>query len=170
MQVRACSSAWDSDPRQAPDDHQRRLGAPPAGTTSPPNSTWYHAETRYKEWGCCLHFGRVLLAPSFYKRNTLQSGGRTHAHQSSNPTCPFGITTLHLHSSTMLDACLLQPHGAIYSQSRALRSWRSDDTVTTWSWDLQTCARIKATPSLPCLATSLIASASLMPEPRYKVT
>jgi hypothetical protein len=94
MQVRACSSAWDSDPRQAPDDHQRRLGAPPAGTTSPPNSTWYHAETRYKEWGCCLHFGRVLLAPSFYKRNTLQSGGRTHAHQSSNPTCPWHVGLL----------------------------------------------------------------------------
>jgi hypothetical protein len=48
-------------------------------------------------------------------------------------TCPWdgGITTLQFHSSTILGACLLQFHGAIYSQSRALGSWRSDDTVTT---------------------------------------
>jgi hypothetical protein len=72
-------------------------------------------------------------------------------------TCPWhgGNTTLQLHSSTMLGACPLQLHGAIYSQSRALGSWRSDDTVTTWSWDLQICAQLKATTLLPCLATSL---------------
>jgi hypothetical protein len=51
-----------------------------AGKTSPPNSTWYHTEIRYKEWGCCLYFARVLLAPSFYKHNNLESSGRTHAH------------------------------------------------------------------------------------------
>jgi hypothetical protein len=36
-------------------------------------------------------------------------------------TCPWhgGITTLQFHSSTMLGACPLQFHGAIYSQSRA---------------------------------------------------
>jgi hypothetical protein len=47
--------------------------------------------------------------------------------------CPWhGLTTtLRLHSSTMLGACLPQPHGAIYSRRRALSSWRSDDTVTT---------------------------------------
>jgi hypothetical protein len=52
--------------------------------------------------------------------------------------CPWhGLTTtLWLHSSTMLGACLLQLHGAIYSQRRALGSWRSDDTVTTWQWGL----------------------------------
>jgi hypothetical protein len=46
--------------------------------------------------------------------------------------CPWhGLTTtLRLHSSTMLGACLPQPHGAIYSQRRASGSWRSDDTVT----------------------------------------
>jgi hypothetical protein len=90
MQIRACSSAWDSDPRRAPDAHQQRPAAPRAGTASPPNSTWYHAETRYKEWGCCLHFARVLLAPSFYKHNNLQSGGRTHAHgMASKLPCGF---------------------------------------------------------------------------------
>jgi hypothetical protein len=41
------------------------------------------------------------------------------------------ITTMQLHSSTMLSACLLRFHGAIYSQSRALGSWRSDGTITT---------------------------------------
>jgi hypothetical protein len=48
-------------------------------------------------------------------------------------TCPWrgGNPTLQLHSSTMLGACLLQFHGAIYSRSRALGSWQSDDTVTT---------------------------------------
>jgi hypothetical protein len=80
MQVRACSSAWDSNPRRAPDAHQQCPATPLAGAASPPNSTGYHAETKYKEWGCFLHFVRVLLAPSFYKCNTLQSGGRTHAH------------------------------------------------------------------------------------------
>jgi hypothetical protein len=72
-------------------------------------------------------------------------------------TCPWhgGITTLQLHSSTMLGACLLQHHNAIYSRSQALGSWQSDDIVTTWCWDLQTCARLKAMTLLPCLATSL---------------
>jgi hypothetical protein len=53
-------------------------------------------------------------------------------------TCPCHdkMTTLQPHSSTMLGACLLQLRGAIYNQSRALGSWRSDDTITTWSWDL----------------------------------
>jgi hypothetical protein len=31
----------------------------------------------------------------------------------------------------MLGACPLQLHGAIYSRSQALGSWRSNDTVTT---------------------------------------
>jgi hypothetical protein len=79
MQIRACSSPRDFDPRRVPDAHQRRPAAPRADTASPPNSTWYHAETRYKEWACCLHFARVLLAPRFYEHNNLQSGGRTHA-------------------------------------------------------------------------------------------
>jgi hypothetical protein len=32
------------------------------------------------ENGGVAYIARVLLAPSFYKNNTLQSGGRTHAH------------------------------------------------------------------------------------------
>jgi hypothetical protein len=72
-------------------------------------------------------------------------------------TCPWhgGNTTMQLHSSTRLDACLLQLHSSIYSHSQALGGWRIDDTVPTWSWDLQTCARLKATTLFPCLATSL---------------
>jgi hypothetical protein len=39
--------------------------------------------------------------------------------------CPWHgqRTTLRLHSSTMLGACLLQLHGAIYSRRRASGSW-----------------------------------------------
>jgi hypothetical protein len=50
-------------------------------------------------------------------------------------TCPRHdlSTTMRLHSSTMLGACLLQPYGAIYSQSWTSSSWRSNDTVATWS-------------------------------------
>jgi hypothetical protein len=72
-------------------------------------------------------------------------------------TCQWhgGNTTLQLHSSTMLRARLLQLQGAIYSQSWTPSSSRGDDTVTTWSWELQTCAWLKATTLLPCLATSL---------------
>jgi hypothetical protein len=32
---------------------------------------------------------------------------------------------------TMLSACPLQLHGAIYNRSQALGSWRSTDIVTT---------------------------------------
>jgi hypothetical protein len=50
-------------------------------------------------------------------------------------TCPWhgGITTLRLHSSTMLGACLLLSHGAIYSRNPTSCRWRSDDTITSWS-------------------------------------
>jgi hypothetical protein len=66
------------------------------------------------------------------------------------------MTTLQPHRSTMLGACLLQLHDAIYTRSQALGSWQSDGTVTTWSWDLQTCARLWETTLLPCLVTSLL--------------
>jgi hypothetical protein len=70
----------------------------------------------------------------------------------------------------MLGACLLQLHGAIYSRSQALGSWRSDDTITTWSWDLQTCARLKVTIFITLSRDVFVASASMMPEPRRRVT
>jgi hypothetical protein len=107
------------------------------------------------------HRGRAQkmgLLPTF--RESSPSSKPLQAQDSTiwwTNTCPWhgGNTTLQLHSSTMLGACLLQLHSAIYSQSRALGSWRSDDNATTWSWDLQTCARLKAMTLLPCLATSL---------------
>jgi hypothetical protein len=101
---------------------------------------------------------RVGVLPSF--RESSPSSKLLQAQHSTiwwTDTCPWhGLkTTLRLHSSTMLGACLPQPHDAIYSQSRTSGSWWSVDTVTTWSWDLQTCARLKAMTLLPCLATSL---------------
>jgi hypothetical protein len=47
--------------------------------------------------------------------------------------CPWHgrRTTLGLHSSTMLDACLLQLHCAIYSRCRTSGSWRINDIVST---------------------------------------
>jgi hypothetical protein len=60
--------------------HQGLAAAPRASIASPPNSPWFLAKARYKEWVCCLHFARVLLAPSFYKHNILKFGGWTHAH------------------------------------------------------------------------------------------
>jgi hypothetical protein len=72
-------------------------------------------------------------------------------------TCPRhgGIATLRLHSSTMLGACLLQSHGAIYSQIQASGSWRSNDTVTTWSGGPADMCMIKGGDFISCLATSL---------------
>jgi hypothetical protein len=101
---------------------------------------------------------RVAVLPTF--RESSPSSKLLQAQHSTiwwTDTCPWhgGITTLQLHSSTMLGSCLLQSHSAIYRQSRASGSWQSDDTVTTWSWDLQTCARLKAMTLLPCLVTSL---------------
>jgi hypothetical protein len=47
--------------------------------------------------------------------------------------CPWHgrRTTLRLHISTMLGACLLQLHGAIYSRRRASGCWQSNDTIST---------------------------------------
>jgi hypothetical protein len=80
MQIRACSSAWATSLRWASHAHQGLAASPWASTASRPNSPWFLAEARYKEWVSCLHFARVLLAPSFYKLYILWSGGRTHAH------------------------------------------------------------------------------------------
>jgi hypothetical protein len=41
-----------------------------------------------------------------------------------------GLLLCTLIGQQTLGVCLLQFHGAIYSQSRALGSWRSDDIVT----------------------------------------
>jgi hypothetical protein len=52
-----------------------------------PGTTQSHCT---KSGGCCLHFARVLLAPSLYKHYNLQSGGRTHAHgMASQLLCGF---------------------------------------------------------------------------------
>jgi hypothetical protein len=73
-------------------------------------------------------------------------------------------TTLRLHSSIMLGVCLLQSHGAIYSQSRASNNRRSDDTVTTWSRGPADMRMIKGGDST--LSRDIfVASASMMPEP-----
>jgi hypothetical protein len=72
-------------------------------------------------------------------------------------TCPWHgwITTLRLHSSTMLGACLLPSHDAIYSQSQTLGRWLSDDTVTMWSKEPTDMCVIKGDDFIHCLATSL---------------
>jgi hypothetical protein len=163
MQVQACSWARDSDPRRAPDAHQRRPAAPPASTTSPPNSTWYHAEAGYKEWGCCLHFARFLLAPSFYKRNTLQSGGRIHAHgmvglllcsfiaQQCSVLASFSLTVLFIARATpWADGEVMTCHHAVPGPA---------DMCTIKGDDFITLSR-----------DALIASAPMMPEPYHIVT
>jgi hypothetical protein len=127
MQTRACFSTRGASLRRASDAHQQLAVAPRASTTSPPNSLRYLAETRYKEWVCCLHFARVLLAPSFYKHNILQSGGRTHAHDMvSKIPCGFiaeQCSVLASFSITTLFIAKVRPRVA----------GKSDDTVATWS-------------------------------------
>jgi hypothetical protein len=82
-------------------------------------------------------------------------------------TCPWhGFTTiLRVHSSTMLGACLLQFHGAIYNRNPISGMWLSDDTLTTWSRGLANMCVIKGDEFISCLATSFVTSASMMPEP-----
>jgi hypothetical protein len=65
------------------------------------------------------------------------------------------ITTLRLHSSTMLGACLPQSHSAIYSQSPTSGRWRSDDTVITSSRGLADMCVIKGDDFISCLVASL---------------
>jgi hypothetical protein len=112
-------------------------------TTSSCTSSWYNITSKLY---LVPHRGkvqRVGVLPTFCESSP--SSKLLQVQHSTiwwTNTCPWhgGITTLQLHISTTLGACLLQFHSAIYSQSRALGSWRSNDTVTTWSWDLQTCA------------------------------
>jgi hypothetical protein len=90
METRACSSALKTKPWQAPGAHQRRPAIAPARPTSPPNFAWYHTEAGLRGWRCCLHFARILLAPSIYKNTALHSGGRSHAHgTASQLLCGF---------------------------------------------------------------------------------
>jgi hypothetical protein len=123
METRACSSVWNAKLWQATGAHQRRPAIPPARTGAPPNSAWYHAEAGQQ----------IEMFPAL--RENSPSFKYLQGHSSTlrwTIACPWhGLTTtLRLHSSTMLGACLPQPHGAIYSQRRASGSWRSDDTVT----------------------------------------
>jgi hypothetical protein len=105
-------------------------------------SSWYNITSKlylvpHRGW-----VRRVGVLPTFCESSPSSKPLQTqHSTIWWANTCPWhgGITTLQLHSSTMLGACLLQPHNTIYSRIQALGSWRSDDTVTTWSWDLQTC-------------------------------
>jgi hypothetical protein len=105
---------------------------------------------------------RVLIAPRF-----LQVQDSTIWWTN---TCPWHgeISTLQIRSSTMFGACHIQYHDAIYSQSDAPGSWWSNDTVTTWCWDLQSWARLKAMTLFLWLVTSFVASALTMPEPRCR--
>jgi hypothetical protein len=75
------------------------------------------------------------VLPTF--RESSPSSKLLQAQQSTiwwTNTCPWhGFkTTLRLHSSTMLSACHLQSHGAIYRRSQTSGRWLSDDTDTTW--------------------------------------
>jgi hypothetical protein len=79
---------------------------------------------------------RVGVLPTF--RESSPSSKLLQAQQSTiwwANTCPWHdfTTTPRLHSSTMLGACLLQSHSAIYSRNPTSGRWLSDDTVTTWS-------------------------------------
>jgi hypothetical protein len=76
------------------------------------------------------------VLPTF--RESSPSSKLLQAHQFAiwwTDACPWhGLeTTRRLHSSTILGACLLQPHSAIYSRSQTSGRWLSDDIVTTWS-------------------------------------
>jgi hypothetical protein len=120
---------------------------PPVSTRCSPatsccTSTWYNITSKLYLVPRRGRVRRVGVLPTF--RESSPSSKLLQTQHSTiwwTNTCPWysGITTLQLHSSTILSACLPQSHGAIYSRSQALGSWRSDDTVTTWSWDLQTC-------------------------------
>jgi hypothetical protein len=110
----------------------------------------------------------VGVLPTF--RESSPSSKPLQVHQSTiwwTNTCPWHdrITTLRLHSSTMLGACLLQSHGAIYSGNPTLGGSLSDDTVTTWSRGLAYMCVIKGDDFIFCIATSFVASASMMSEP-----
>jgi hypothetical protein len=111
-------------------------------TTSCCTSSWYNITSKLYLVPRKGRVHRMGVLPTF--RESYPSSKLLQAQDSTiwwTKTCPWHgrITTLQLHSSTMLGDCLLQLHCAIYSWRRALGSWRSYDTVTTWSWDLQTC-------------------------------
>jgi hypothetical protein len=118
--------------------------APVSSRCSPETSRYSSSSTSSSSKLCLVpHRGwaqRMEMLPAL--RENSPSFKYLQEHSSTfwwTVACPWhGLTTtLRLHSSTMFGACLLQPHGAIYSRRRASGSWQSDDTITTWQWGLQ---------------------------------
>jgi hypothetical protein len=88
--------------------------------TSSCTSSWYTITSKLylvprrgkvQRVGLCLHFARVLLAPSFYKHNNLCSGGQTHAHGM------VGILLCGFIAQQCSEFASFKSRGAIYSQS-----------------------------------------------------
>jgi hypothetical protein len=146
---------------------------PPTSTRCSPvtsncTSSWYSITSKLYLVPRRDKVQRVGVLPTFCESSP--SSKLLQAQQSTiwwTNTCPWhgGITTMRLHSSTMLGACLLQPHGAIYSQSRASGSWGSDDTVTTWSRGSADMCVIKGDDFISLSHDVFVASALMMPGP-----
>jgi hypothetical protein len=101
---------------------------------------------------------RVGVMPTF--RESSPSSKLLQAQQSTfwwTNTRPQhgGIATLRLHRATLLGACLLQSHGAVYSKSQSSGSWRSNDTIATWSRGPADMCVIRGDNFIFCLTTSL---------------
>jgi hypothetical protein len=114
-----------------PPTSTRRSPATPSCTSS-----WYSITSKLYLVPRRDKVQRVGVLPTF--RESSPSSKLLQAQQSTiwwANTCSWhGFkTTLRLHSSTMLGACLLQYHGGIYSRSQTSGRWLSDDTITTWS-------------------------------------
>jgi hypothetical protein len=103
----------------------RQVARPPSGSV-----TFFKIKSFL--WLCRhLHqLGRPLQRLHFSSSKLLQT---QHPTIWWTVACPWHgqNSNMQLHSSAMLGACLLRSYGAIYSQSRALGSWRSDGTMTT---------------------------------------
>jgi hypothetical protein len=99
-------------------------------------SSWYSITSKLYLVPRRVTVQRMGVSPIFHESSP--SSKLLQAQQSTiwwMNTCPWhGLkTTLRLHSSKMLGACLLQSHCAIYSRSQTSGRWLSDDTITTWS-------------------------------------
>jgi hypothetical protein len=114
---------------------------PPTSTRCSPatyncTSSLYNITSKLSLIHCRDTIQRVGVMPTLRESSPSSKLLETqHSSISWADTCPWhGLKTiLRLHSSTMLGACLLQHHNAIYSQSRTSGRWQSDGTVTTWS-------------------------------------
>jgi hypothetical protein len=132
-----CHGLWNGDTSFLFDAGRQ----PPTSTrcspaTSSCTSSWYIITSKLYLEPHRVTVQRMGVLPTFHESSP--SSKFLQEKQSKiwwTNTCSWHVhkTTLRLHRLTILGACRLQSHSAIYIRSQTTGRRLSDDTATTWS-------------------------------------